>query len=83
MSSYFSSHLPLRKFTKANQVFKHVYDDHVFGPPSTPIMSCLWGSNEGTGPGCQSKRPRLSLLTHLQVSILHSTRLLAKHCENC
>lgn len=54
-------------------MFKHVYDDHVFGPPSTPIMNCLWGSNEGTGPGCQSKRPRLSLLTHLQVSNIFSS----------
>ena len=36
--------------------------------PSCPnFMNCLWGGAEGRGPGCLSKRPKLSLLTHLQV----------------
>lgn len=40
--------------------------------PSFPnIMNCLWGGPEGKGPGCLAKRPKLSLLTHLQVFDSH------------
>ena len=31
------------------------------------ITSCIWGGPEGKGPGCQAKRPKFSLLTHIQV----------------
>ena len=36
------------------------------------VSSCQWGGPEGKGPGCLSKRPKLSLLTHLQVRARHS-----------
>ena len=64
-----------RSFTKATRVFLHVYENHVFinctakTATNNDELSCEWGGPHGMGPGCQSKRPRLSLLTHLQVSL--------------
>ncbi|RWS15768.1 AT-rich interactive domain-containing protein 2-like protein [Dinothrombium tinctorium] len=52
-------------FTNASKVYIHVHDAHVNDKASGP-MSCQWGGPEGIGPGCQSSRPKLSLLTHLQ-----------------
>src|SRR5256885_15958904 len=66
-------------------VFKHVYEAHVFvdcTAKTAPIgvtAHCQWGGPDGMGPGCQSKRPMLSLLTHLQVCVL----LLLNCCANC
>jgi AT-rich interactive domain-containing protein 2 len=57
-----------KTFARPSQVFKHVYDYHILFDklPLTTMMSCEWGGRDGLGPGCHSKRPKLSLLSHLQ-----------------
>jgi len=44
------------------------------------MMTCYWGGMQGAGPGCVSKRPKLSLLTHIldfhcNPNILHQTMI--------
>ncbi|KAI2807748.1 AT-rich interactive domain-containing protein 2 [Blomia tropicalis] len=55
-----------KKFVRPSEVFVHVHSDHIMIESCSNIMNCLWGGPEGKGPGCLSKRPKLSLLTHLQ-----------------
>ena len=59
--------LSFRSFLRSSQVFLHVYETHVIPSTFPNIMTCQWGGPEGIGPGCQSKRPKLSLLTHILV----------------
>nr|XP_027204337.1 uncharacterized protein LOC113798053 [Dermatophagoides pteronyssinus] len=54
------------RFSRASDVFYHVHSQHIMTPSCPNFMNCLWGGAEGRGPGCLSKRPKLSLLTHLQ-----------------
>ncbi|KAI1301266.1 AT-rich interactive domain-containing protein 2 [Halotydeus destructor] len=68
-----------RLFLQPSQVFKHVYDEHVMVDKSQPLttnMTCEWGGPGGLGPGCQSKRPKFSLLAHIQD--FHCNALLLK-----
>ncbi|UXI16063.1 hypothetical protein NH340_JMT02006 [Sarcoptes scabiei] len=55
-----------KKFSRPSDVFYHVHSQHIMVDSCPQIMNCLWGGSEGRGPGCLSKRPKLSLLTHLQ-----------------
>lgn len=53
------------KFTEPKQLYNHVFETHI-GPLDTEtVSSCLWSGPNGTGPGCVIKRPKFSLLTHL------------------
>ncbi len=56
-----------RKFARPSEVFYHVHCEHIMTASFPAVSSCQWGGPEGKGPGCLSKRPKLSLLTHLQV----------------
>lgn len=53
------------KFPDTKQVYGHVFDVHVETMEANELSSCLWTSPSGTGPGCLTKRPKYSLLTHL------------------
>lgn len=59
-----------RVFSRPSQVYWHVHKEHVniYGN-SSEKMTCKWGGPEGRGPGCLSSRPKLSLLTHINVSL--------------
>lgn len=53
------------KFEQAKRVYTHVFEAHI-GPIAPDALStCLWSSPNGSGPGCLTKRPKYSLLTHL------------------
>ncbi|RWS27149.1 AT-rich interactive domain-containing protein 2-like protein [Leptotrombidium deliense] len=74
-----------RTFTNPSKVYIHVHDTHV--SDTGGMMSCQWGGPEGIGPGCQSSRPKLSLLTHLQdfhcnPSALHQAALRNQQIAN-
>lgn len=49
----------------AKEVYKHVFVDHVGSMAAGTISSCFWSGPQGSGPGCLTKRPKFSLLTHL------------------
>lgn len=53
------------KFTDAKQVYTHVFEIHIGPLDVNTISSCLWSGPSGLGPGCVTKRPKFSLLTHL------------------
>lgn len=55
----------VEKFAKAEQVKTHVFEVHIGPLPADTISSCLWSGPNGSGPGCLTKRPKFSLLTHL------------------
>lgn len=53
------------RFTEVKSVYTHVYTQHINSLPNEALSSCLWSSPNGTGPGCLTRRPKYSLLTHL------------------
>lgn len=53
------------KFPEAKQVYTHVFEVHIGSIGPDTLSSCLWSSPTGSGPGCLTKRPKYSLLTHL------------------
>lgn len=53
------------EFTEPKQVYNHVFTAHIQPLPSDGLFSCLWSGPNGSGPGCVTKRPKYSLLTHL------------------
>ena len=53
-----------RRYARPKQLWYHVYNDHI----CNEFDRCQWGGLEGKGPGCKIVRPRMSLLTHVQVS---------------
>lgn len=53
------------KFIEAKTVYTHVFETHIGPLGSDTISSCLWSGPNGSGPGCITKRPKYSLLTHL------------------
>lgn len=66
----------LRLFPHPSQVYWHVHKEHVnIYDDSSENMSCQWGGPEGLGPGCRSTRPKLSLLTHIHVSLICLNKL--------
>lgn len=54
-----------KKFGEAKTVYNHVFEVHVGPIESGTLSSCLWSGPNGSGPGCLTKRPKYSLLTHL------------------
>lgn len=53
------------KFTEAKQVYTHVFEVHIGSLAPDALSSCQWSGPNGSGPGCLTKRPKYSLLTHL------------------
>uniref|UniRef100_A0A6G1SLE5 ARID domain-containing protein C08B11.3 n=1 Tax=Aceria tosichella TaxID=561515 RepID=A0A6G1SLE5_9ACAR len=53
------------KFSEPKQVFTHVFEVHVGSIQPNELSSCQWTGPKGSGPGCTTKRPKYSLLTHL------------------
>jgi hypothetical protein len=53
------------KFAEPKQVFTHVFETHVGSIQPNELSSCKWTGPKGSGPGCSTKRPKYSLLTHL------------------
>lgn len=54
-----------KTFTNPKQVYTHVFETHINSLPNEAMTSCLWSGPSGVGPGCRTKRPKYSLLTHL------------------
>lgn len=53
------------KYTEAKRVYTHVFEAHIGPMDCYDVSSCLWSGPNGLGPGCLTKRPKYSLLTHL------------------
>lgn len=53
------------EFLEARKVYNHVFTTHIGPLPPDGLSSCLWSGPNGSGPGCVTKRPKYSLLTHL------------------
>jgi len=53
------------RFSHAKQVYPHVFEVHIGPLAPDSLSSCLWSGPNGSGPGCLTKRPKYSLLTHL------------------
>lgn len=53
------------EFPEPRKVYNHVFTVHIAPLPSEGLSSCLWSGPNGSGPGCLTKRPKYSLLTHL------------------
>lgn len=53
------------KFPEPKQVVTHVFEKHVGSIQPNELSSCQWTGPKGSGPGCLTKRPKYSLLTHL------------------
>lgn len=53
------------KFTDTKKVYPHVFGAHIEALAPDSTCSCLWSGPNGSGPGCLTKRPKFSLLTHL------------------
>jgi len=54
-----------QKFPVAKQVYTHIFETHIGSLAQNEQISCQWTGPNGSGPGCLTKRPKYSLLTHL------------------
>lgn len=54
-----------QQFTTPKQVYTHVFEVHIGSLAQNELSPCQWTGPNGAGPGCLTKRPKYSLLTHL------------------
>lgn len=52
--------------SKPELVYSHVFDEHIKPLPCDSLTPCSWSGPNGSGPGCLTKRPKYSLMTHLE-----------------